>query len=363
MYRQKWSSLTAQQIFAIETAILKSGKNFSEIANEYCVFLDDVKKYAVSLGMSGLDGPIEVQNPVRTLPSMPERKAGKGVRIGKEEKDRIKNILLTFQDKKWEGFNRTLFCESQHIAYSTLMRFASEFNIIIPQTRCIKSEANSATVPTNKDSNKISANGLIEFDPNYSSRVISAKISDNFNLSGINYSIYQGDPDKIEDLETPMKKFFERNVGKVDTLQIYTKGELKAKIKIISLLCKYCIFNKINLVYVEGIKKETLINDFGIKLEGSLKTAVEYTRGLKKYIYGTSFDNLLKATTVYSCVVYYTESDRKEIILTDSYKNALQYVLDQQLSMENNFLRCTMYINKAEGDASTQLLYIDTKSR
>lgn len=321
MYLKKYEQLTQDQISAIEHDIITDGRSFKELSQKYSVFENVINKIAADMGMDVAVDPETAVVSIDEVTEAPKRR-GRGKRetllsIPGQRKHRVsltdrQKVLIKneYQRNKDEKGIKSRLAEKFNVSFSTI-------------TRILEGEADQKV--TESDAIKeIETKEVKEVSPvvplsNYTNTKSITLRMDSTNV-GSSEPLFENDLIKYKptfDFETPIKDWFEKNIKgrKVNVIEVLCKVSGNDA-KIYSLLVKYCMMYKCNLVFVlpGGIKRDQIISEFG-ETNANLQRIISLSQDAAKYVYKTPYTLLQMADTIYSLHVIYTAS--KAIYVAD----------------------------------------------
>ena len=321
MYLKKYEQLNQDQVSAIEHDIITDGRSFKELAQKYSVFENVINKIAADMGM---DVAVDHETATSTDEEAAEapKRRGRGKRetllsIPGQRKHRVsltnrQKVLIRneYQRNKDEKGIKSRLAEKFNVSFSTITRVIDEE---IDQKNDTVKEEVKKTEPEVKDISPV-----VPLSNYTNTKSITLRM-DSTNM-GSTPPLFENDLMKYKptyDFETTIKDWFENNIKgrKVNVLEVLCKVSGNDA-KIYSLLVKYCMMYKCNLVFVlpGGIKRDQIISEFG-EASANLNRIITLSQDAAKYVYKTPYATIQKADTIYSLHIIYTAS--KSIYVTD----------------------------------------------
>lgn len=400
-YRKTIEKLSKQERESMENDLLKSNMTYHNIALKYECYDDVVTKVATDMGLlqqqdttphriHTYSNPRIGNVPVRKAPATPsltpaaivpvaEKNQKKAttrklpVKLSPDKRTELGLDLLTYQEKSWKGFNRQKLAKKYSITANTLANIANELNIELPHRvtsdkvifkdgRSIIFNGGKAAASTppveepieeKKEEEMPVDNGvvfarltdkeLINLGDKVGANIISVKIDDSININKINLSIFSKEISKLkatDDVETPIKNFFESVAGKTNFIKVYFRP-VEPDCRIITNLTKYALQYKCNLYVYKGSTEVILLDEYE-KLNKNFQNIITKSGG--KFLYNTTYETVSNQDTIF--IVNIVDGPARRFIVTDTYDKALECAIRAEKKYESNHDTHAIYVQK-----------------
>ncbi len=373
MYRTKLERMSPTTIEKLQNDIVASAKTFPQLADEYKMFEDDVKKVAQNMGMYGLfdeDNSIHnktVKEPKKEKVQHKEKRKSR-VYITEDLEQEIVEDLKKYQEDGWKNFTKKKILIKYNLTHpATINKIAEKHGIVFADTSSKVVKAQSTVKALS-----VSGNNIIgEFDPKDTivfptediGEELSVRLDNSFTLGGINSYIFENL--SIFDgthFDTIVKKYFERNIKnkKIKTIKLYIRSNMYSYMYMIAMtsITKYCYEYKCNLTLIEGIKSTDIITGYSSQTP-NIKAIFDRSYTLaKKTIYRASYEDVKSASTLFYISIIFNNRQNNQCIITDSFDKALDYLTKYEKSMGEVKIEHSLFISSVTEGRITPILKV-----
>lgn len=369
LIRRAYNKLTEKEKESIMTDLLKSSLTYKELAEKHQVFPDVITRIAKEMGLLEKD-PYK-PDPYKPKPDIytPKRnnysatvtnKAAVEKKKEPEKKQHKKHVYLTDEQKSQlrnEAPKMTMdqLMKKWKVSSTTIKRILNEDPKAAIKVEPAKKEEVAKVidkivtpVPVKEEKKpqleikQIDPKELIELSEEETGMPLVTRADDSYKWGDISYFLfpkgYEGRP--LFDYRAHLEEFAKKYLKKHDKLQVMIPQGTTLSMAATAALCLWCNEKKINLTIFDGKTDLNLVEGYS-KLTKNFQTLIAKTTKAKRYLYKTELTAVLKCATV-----YFTSNDTGEVVITDSFDKAMEYVARYEKNCHEALLKHTLILQQ-----------------
>ncbi len=366
MYRTKLEKLQPATIKSLQNDLITSGKSFSELADRYGMFPNDVQKIASEMGMSGFDTPTHskiIEAPAIKKERVPHKvKRKTPVKVTPTIEAQIIEELKKWQEKGWKNFTKKKLLVKFNITNSGIItRIAEKAGIVIgaPVTTTV-SEKVEDTITSSVVIGPINETEITEFPEEEIGLKISVKLDNSFAIQGITSFIF----DKLsetEDYDSAVKKYFDHNIKgkKVEYIKLYSRAGRYDKVYMLAMskIIKACCENHCNLSLVDGTTSTEIVSGYS-SLTPDIQAIFDKCPNDAKFIYKANYENIKGAKVLFFASAKFSNSKNNQCIVTDTLDKILIYLAKYEKATSGVSFSHSIFISSVSEGKITHILKV-----